>query len=100
MMVQSKPHIMQPFDLHPEFYNQPIWLSEEEKKDPLSVMREFFGDVKLGEVRQHIVNLLEVALASDNSIYADARERDAVMCFVKQLEKAIEAMSVLNNINV
>ena len=82
---------MQNFELHHEFYNKPILLTEEEKQDPLSVIREFFGDVKLIEVRIHLYNLLEVALTRPNTIYDDAGERDAVACFITQLEKAIEA---------
>lgn len=86
---------MQPFDLHPEFYNQPIWLTQEEKENPMTVSKQFFDDVKLIEVRQHLANLLEVAIVSENSIYADVRERDAVLCFCKQLEKVVEIAFIL-----
>ncbi len=82
---------MHTFELHPEFYNQPILLTEEEKQDPLSVIREFFEDVKLIEVRIHLYNLLEVALTTPNTIYDDASERDAVLCFIKCLEKIVDA---------
>lgn len=54
--------------MHPEFYNQPILLTEEEKQDPLSVIREFFDDVKLIEVRIHLYNLLKVLLTLPNTI--------------------------------
>lgn len=70
---------MQNFELHPEFYNQPILLTEEEKQDPLSVIHEFFGDVKLVEVRIHLYNLLEMALVAPNSINAEASDRDTVL---------------------
>ncbi|WP_439516278.1 hypothetical protein [Sediminibacterium sp.] len=82
---------MHNFELHPEFYNQLILLTEEEKKDPSSVIKQFFEDVKLVEARMHLHNLLEVALTRPNTIYDDARERDAVLCFIKQLEKLLEA---------
>ena len=90
---------MQPFDLHPEFYNQPIWLTQEEKENPMTVIKQFFDDVKLIEVRQHLANLLEVAIAFDNSIYSDARERDAVICFCKQLEKMVESVQLLQSLS-
>lgn len=64
------------FKLHPEFYNQPILLSEEEKREPLSVIHEFFEDVKLIEVRKHLYNLLEVILTKGDTIYDDATERE------------------------
>jgi hypothetical protein len=87
---------MQPFDLHPEFYNKPIWLTEEEKENPMSVIQGFFEDVKLIEVRQHLSNMLEVCLASSNSLYTDSQERDAVLCFYNQLEKLVDATYVLS----
>ena len=86
---------MQPFDLHPEFYNQPICLTEEEKQNPLAVIENFFGDITLLELRKHLTNLLEVALVSSNTIYDEAIERVAVLCFCKQLEKLEEATSLL-----
>jgi hypothetical protein len=85
---------MQPFDLHPEFYNQPIWLSEDEKENPVNVIKQFFDDVRLIEVRIHLYNLLEVALTTHNTIYDDARARDALFCFVDRLEKMVEVVWV------
>lgn len=82
---------MHNFNLHSEFYNKPILLTEEEKQDPLPVIRRFFEDVKLVEVRIHLYNLLEVALTTPNTIYDDASERDTVVCFIKQMEKMVEA---------
>ncbi|WP_037360740.1 hypothetical protein [Asinibacterium sp. OR53] len=86
---------MQPFDLHPEFYSQPIWLTQEEKENPMAVIKQFFEDVKLIEVRGYLNNLLEVALTTPNNIYDDSRERDAVLCFIKQLEKMVEAVPLI-----
>lgn len=93
-IVQAKPFAMHNFNLHSEFYNQPILLTEEEKRDPLSVIKRFLEDVKLLEVRIHLYNLLKVALTTPNTIYDEASERDAVVCFVKQLEKMVEAAFV------
>ncbi|MDD2792359.1 MAG: hypothetical protein PHD73_04215 [Sediminibacterium sp.] len=85
---------MHNFNLHSNFYNQPILLTDEEKQDPLPVIRSFFEDVKLVEVRTHLYNLLVVGLTTPNTIYEEASERDAAICFVKQLEKVIEAVFV------
>ena len=52
-----KTFIMLPFDLHQEFYNQPIWLTEDEKLNPLAVIGNFFGDITLMEVRMQLANL-------------------------------------------
>lgn len=88
---------MQPFDLNPEFYSQPIWLTQEEKENPIAVIKQFFEDVKLIEVREYLHNLLEIALTTPNNIYDDARERDAVICFCRQLEKMVEAVQLLQS---
>lgn len=85
---------MHNFNLHSDFYNQPILLTDEEKQDPLLVIRAFFEDVKMVEVRTHLYNLLEVALTTPNTIYSDASERDAALCFVKQLERIVEAILI------
>ena len=81
---------MHDFHLHSEFYNQPILLTEEEKKDPSTVIKRFCEDVKLVEVRIHLHNLLEVALTTPNTIYDNVIERDAIVCFIKNIEKMIE----------
>jgi hypothetical protein len=91
---------MHNFELHPEFYNQPILLTEEEKKYLLLVIKKFFGDVTLVEVRKHLHNLLEVALTRPNTIYDDASERDTVLYLIKQLEKVIEMAWLVNDNNV
>lgn len=83
---------MHNFELHHEFYNLPILLTEEEIKNPLLVIKQFFDDVKLVEVRIHLNNLLEVTLTRPNTIYDNASERDTVLCLIKQLEKMIESV--------
>jgi hypothetical protein len=85
------------FELHPDFYNHPILLTDEQKQDPVSVIREFFDDVKLIEARVHLHNLLEVALTRPNTFYDEAGERDAALCFIKQIEKTLEASWMLRN---
>ncbi len=48
--VQAKTSIMYNFELHPEFYNLPVLLNEEEKQEPLAVIRKFFEDINHIEV--------------------------------------------------
>jgi hypothetical protein len=38
---------------HPEFFNGPIRLTEEETNDPLKVVTSFFEDYSLSEIRDH-----------------------------------------------
>lgn len=73
---------MHPYDLHPEFYNKPNQLTEEELANPMAVIQQFFEDYHLIEVRKHIHSLLEVSITSSNDLYCNAIDRDAVVCFV------------------
>lgn len=95
VLVQAKRFAMHNFNLHSEFYNQPILLTDEEKQDPLPAIRAFFEDVKLVEVRTHLYNLLQVALITPNTIYDEANERDAILCFIKEIETVMVATNIL-----
>lgn len=86
---------MHPFDLQPEFYNKPILLTEEELTNPIIVIKQFFDDYHLIEVRKHLHSLLEVAITSSNDLYAEASERDAVVCFFKRMLNLAEATTLL-----
>lgn len=88
---------MQPFDLHPEFYNKPILLTEEELANPMIVVRQFFDDYHLIEVRKHLHCLLKVAITCNNDLYAEASERDAIVCFCERVEKLAEALKLLKD---
>lgn len=52
--------------------------------------------LKLIEVREYPHNLLEVALTTPNDLYGEARERDALICFCKQLEKMVGGGKLAN----
>lgn len=82
---------MHPFDLHPEFYNKPILLTEEELANPMIVLHQFFEDYHLIEVRKHLHSLLEVAITSSNDLYNEANERNAAVCFCERIVKLVEA---------
>lgn len=85
---------MDHFELHPEFYNNPILLTEEEKLNPVEVIKEFFSEVNLLEVRMHLGKLIEVALTSNNYFFLESSERGEILAFSKQLEKLVEAAKV------
>lgn len=71
---------MHPFDLHFEFYNKPILLIEEELANPLFVIKQFFNDYQLIEVRKHLQSLLVVAITSNDELYTETLI-DATVCF-------------------
>jgi hypothetical protein len=95
LIVHANLEAMHNFELHPEFYNRPVLLTEEERRAPLTSIKCFFENMKLIEVRIHLQNLLEVALTCSNTIYDEADNRDAILAFCKQLEKLVESSSLL-----
>lgn len=79
------------FTAHPGFYNQPIRLTTEEQAQPLEVVRAFFQNCHLGEVRQTLWQAFEAALTTDSSVYDDAEHRSHLLWFYRELECSLEA---------
>jgi len=90
---------MHPFVLNPEFYYKPILLTKNELANPRIVIQQFYENYQLIEVRKHLHNLLEVAVTSSNALYAEAKERGAVVCFCERIENFVEADLLLTNIH-
>jgi len=86
---------MQHYQRHRAFYDQPIYLTEEETADPVSVIHSFFGAYHLHEIRQLLAECVETALTSENAFYGEAGPRDGLVCFHRQLEYMIEAASLI-----
>jgi hypothetical protein len=82
---------MSHFQQHKEFFNKPIYLSEEEKKAPLDVIKEFFADFSLSEIREIHEQIDQACLATDNHPFDEPEERDQLMYFRRKEEKALEA---------
>jgi hypothetical protein len=86
---------MNQFQNHPEFYDQPIRLSEEQKALPLEVVRLFFQNCHLHEIRKTLWKMLETSLTVRYSVYDDASERSHLFWFYRELETMIEASLLL-----
>jgi hypothetical protein len=82
---------MSHFQQHKEFFNKPIYLSDEEKKAPLDVIKEFFADFSLSEVREIHEQIDQACLATDSHPFDEPEERDQLMYFRRKEEKALEA---------
>ncbi len=80
---------MSHFKDHPEIFNQLIRLGDE---DPETVIKNFFIAYKLCEIRQHLWDLVEVAITTDNDVFEDSRNRNNIVWFYRQLEEALEAV--------
>jgi hypothetical protein len=86
---------MSHFQQHPAFFNKPIKLTEEEKKDPMSVIIDFFTDYNLSEVREIHQNIDHICLTSDVAPFDDPEERDNLLSFRDSEEKVMEAALIL-----
>ena len=86
---------MSHFQQHPAFFNKPVILTEEEKRDPISVINDFFTDYNLSEVREIHHNIDHVCLTSDVPPFDDPEERDNLLSFRESEQKVIEAALIL-----
>lgn len=83
------------FQQHQEFFNKPIRLTEEEKKDPINVIDEFFTDYRLSEIREINQQSDRICLSTDDPPFHDADQRDRLLAYRASEEKLLEAASIL-----
>jgi hypothetical protein len=81
---------------HPEFFNRPIRLTEEERNDPLKVVSCFFDDYTLSEIREHNQQIDHICLSTDAAPFQESDERDRLLCYRNDEERALEAAFLLS----
>jgi hypothetical protein len=79
---------MQPYHNHKEFFNKPVFTGDQ---SPYQIIKAYFDDREMYEVRSRLWNLVETALCSDNIQYHEPSERMSLIHFYGQLEGLIEA---------
>lgn len=84
------------FQSHPDFYNQLIRLSEEEKAEPHEVLHNFFQNCPFAVIRQTLWSMVETSLAVPYSVYDNAGERQTLLWFYRELETVLEAAFLLS----
>ncbi len=87
---------MHHFRQHIDFYNQPIRLTEEQQQKPTLVIREFFKNLHLVEVRQKLWDWLETAIAAEYGLFEEATDRSGLIQFYSQLEELVEAAYLID----
>jgi len=87
---------MQHFRQHIAFYNQPIRLTEEQQQEPIIVIREFFQNFHLVEIRQKLWNWFETAITTEYGLFEEATDRSGLMQFYSQLEELVEAAYLID----
>jgi hypothetical protein len=75
----------------PDWDNQPIRLSDEEKKDLYSVLEDFFSCFHLQDARETMYDWLVAALSSDCGTYNTGFARSNLIFVYEKLELLIEA---------
>src|SRR5688572_28892586 len=80
---------------HPQWYNQPLRLNKDQKRDPLIVMEEFFQCYHLNETRQTLWEWLTEVVSSSQSITNGVHDRSDHMFFYEKIEELIEAAFII-----
>jgi hypothetical protein len=88
---------MSRFKDHPQVYDQLICLSEKEKKAPKEVVKDFFTDYRLSELRDIQDQILRVCLTSDEGTFARAEARSNLLSYNDKLILLLEAASYLQD---
>ncbi len=79
---------MQNYYDHKEFFNKPVFTGDQ---NPYEIIKAYFDDREMYEVRIRLWNLVETALCCDNIQYHEPSERLSLIHFYGQLEGLIEA---------
>jgi len=79
-----------------KFYERPLFLSEEEMKVPISVIKRFFEDFALSEIREIHKQADHACLATDFPPFDNAEDRDRLLYYRKGAEKVLEAAFLLS----
>lgn len=87
---------MEPFSLHPAFYNRPIRLGAEETTDPQQVLQDFFQTCPLAEIRRVLAQTIEAALSLPYSPFDAAGERQSLLWLHRHIEEVLEAAWLLS----
>jgi hypothetical protein len=87
---------MDPFVLHPDFYNRPIRLTEEEMANAPEVLRRFFAGTSLSETRGLLWKMVEACVGHPNEMAFETPDlRQNVLLLYYDLERALEAAWLL-----
>jgi len=83
------------YNKHPHWYNQPLRLTKEQRRDPLPVLDDFFECYHLNEVRQTLWEWLTEVLSSQRSVAIEPLDRNNHIYFYEKIEGVIEAVFVI-----
>lgn len=90
---------MRTYNKHPQWYNVPLRLNEEEKGNPFLVLEDYFQCYHLHEVRQILWNWMVEVMSSQHGISCDPHERSNHIYFYEKMEALVEAAYVMHKQN-
>jgi hypothetical protein len=85
------------YEQNQAFFSQPIRLSEDQKKEPVKVFTDFFGDHDLAEIRRRLAEWLECALTCDSDQYGEPNQRSNVLALAIRIEELLEAAFIIQS---
>jgi hypothetical protein len=87
---------MRALNKHPDWYNLPLRLNEEERQNPRLIIENFFECYHLQEVRETLWNWMVEIVSSSRSISQDGQRRNDHIYFYEKMEALVEAAFLIN----
>ncbi len=86
---------MLPYLEQKDLFDKVLHLSKEERENPMLTIERFFSDYRLHECRHRLWAMVETCLTTENTGYSDAEERGDLLWHHRDLERLLEACSLL-----
>jgi hypothetical protein len=86
---------MRSLNNHPQWHNQPLRLNDEQRRNPVIVIDEFFDCYHLQEVRKILWDWTVEVVSSHRSIASDPKERNNHLYFYEKIEMLVEAALII-----
>jgi hypothetical protein len=95
--VKTYNRVMSRFKDQPEIYDQPICLSEKDKRTPMEVIKYFFADYRLSELRDIQDQIQRVCLTSDKGAFTQPEARSNLLSYNDKLIRLLEVAFYLKD---
>jgi hypothetical protein len=83
------------YNMHPQWYNQPLRLNAEQRRNPLDVFEEFFQNYHLNDTREILWYWLTEVICSSRLVPRDQHHQGNQMYFYEKMEELIEAAFII-----
>jgi hypothetical protein len=83
------------YNKHPQWKNEPLRLTEEQKNDPILVLTDFFQSYHLKDTREILWDWLTEVISSTRRLSSNPHDRGNQLYFYERIEELIEAASLI-----